>query len=115
MTPEQFLKLKRGDMLFYNDDFEIESIDTAFQPEREVTGPYTVYDAYGGSLKITDAWLDEVEIITAAFQNRGPGYLKRIELVIGGIEEGRKAWEFLEVSIEETIERYGGYLVEIDS
>ena len=115
MTPEQFLKWEKGDMLFYyGDDFEIESIDNAFHSELKVAGPYQIYDALGRSLKISDSWLDEVQIMHAAYQDRPPGYLRRLEFVIFGIDEDSSSWTFILERVEGIIAEYGGYIVEID-
>lgn len=42
-----------------------------------------------------------------------PLHLKRFEVVVAGIAEDRRAWDFIPDAIEELIESYGGRIVEI--
>lgn len=114
MNREQFMKLQKGDVLFYNgDDFLIDSVELTWYNDEEVEAPHTLTNSVGQTIKIGDPWLDEVQITSAAYQNKDL-YLKRLEYVVAGIDEGIKAWDFIDEAVEELIEQYGGYIVEID-
>ena len=116
MNKEQFIKLQKGDTLFYNgDDFVVDIIHEAYQHEFGDSYPYIIEDSRGCTIKIIDSWLDEVQVIRASYQDESQGYVRRLEFYVSGIGKGRRAWEFIEASIEETIEEYGGYLVDVDS
>ena len=115
MKPEQFMKLKKGDVLSYGgEEFVIDSIEESWRGDLGFEAPHTLTNDFGQTIKISDPWLDEVLILSAAYLDPKVTYLRRLEYVVAGIDEGIKAWEFIDEAVEELIEQYGGYIVEID-
>ena len=114
MTPEQFMKLQKGDVLFHNGDFTIDSVEDAWRSDLGFNAPHTLTNAVGQTIKIGDPWLDKIQIVSAAYRERPPGYIRRLEFVIFGIDEDSSSWTFILDRVEGIIAEYGGYIVEID-
>lgn len=112
MNKADFMKLKPGDKLRYNDqEFHIQFTETAVDPEFEVSGVHKVYNERGQSIELTDGIVEHTFLVSEPAAK----HMIRIDLVISGIDPDSNGWEFMEQAIEEAIESYGGEVTEYNA
>ncbi len=111
MNKEEFMKLKPGDKLRYNDqEFHIQFTETAVDPEFEVSGVHKVYNERGQSIELTDGIVENIFLVSEP----AAANMVRIDLVISGIDVKTKGWGFMEDAIETVVEGYGGEITEFN-
>ena len=109
MTPEEFIKLKSGDKLRYNDqEFHIQFIEKAVWPESGVEGTSVVFNNQGQSIRLGDKIIDKLVLVSEPAAK----HMVRIELVISGIDPNSSGFGFMEEAVESAIEDYGGEVTE---
>lgn len=128
MTPEEFIHLKPGDKLRYGDkEFHVYLIEKAVWPESGVEGTSKVLNNKFQSIRLGDKIVERLVLVSEPYPGdldikRGQEeegalpvaakHMIRIDLVISGIDPDSHGWEFMEQTIEEAIESYGGQVTE---
>lgn len=129
MNEEQFRKLKPGDRVRWR-----RFIFTIAMIEKDEAGTRVIIDKNFAPIKVDDHFVKDLEVVAIGeVMDNGDvidpatgeityeemrqvepkaKHMIRIDLVISGIDPETKGWEFMEQTIEEAIEQYGGEVTE---
>lgn len=111
MTPEEFRKLKQGDIVqWHNHVAEVSYVETQWNYEAKEQYTWQAHLDNGSTIRETDRHVDEIRII----RRPNPSGGTRVELVIHDIDSKSRGWTMMLEAIESAIEHYGGTVTEVN-